>query len=192
MAGHELIRAHTAALARRLPAPVVDELADGLNETWHRHLAAGLAPAEAARAAIVEFGSPAQITDAFVAQAPGRRTALVLLATGPVAALSWGTTLVTSRAWSWPVSRALPAVLGCVLLLAVAALLLAATSRHSYRRTRIAHPAVFAVAGVDMTMLTILLVVAPQPAWPVFAAVCVSLIRLGLATRMLRRALTHA
>jgi hypothetical protein len=187
VAGHELIQAHTAALARRLPSPVVDELADGLDETWHRYLDAGLAPAEAARAAIAEFGSPAVITDAFVTQAPERRTALLLLATGPVAALTWGTTLVTSHAWSWPVSRALPAVLGCVLLLAVAALVIAATSRHSYRRTRLAHPAALAVAGLDMTMLTLVLVVAPQPAWPIFAAVCVSLTRIGLTTRLLHR-----
>jgi hypothetical protein len=178
-----------AALARSLPAPVVDELADGLNETWQRHLAAGLAPAEAARAAIAEFGSPAQITDAFVSQAPGRRAALLLLATGPVAALSWGTALVTSRAWSWPVPTAVAAVLGCVLLLAVAALVVAATSRHSYRRTRIAHPAALAVAGLDMTMLTIVLLVAPQPAWPVFAAVCLSTMRIGLGARLLQRAL---
>jgi hypothetical protein len=189
MAGHELIEAHTDALARRLPAPVVDELADGLDETWHRHLAAGLTPAEAARAAIAEFGSPAQITDAFVTQAPGRRTALLLLASGPVAALSWGTTLVKSHAWAWPVARALPVVLGCVLLLAIAGLLIAATSKHSYRRTRIAHPAALAVAGLDMTMLTILLVVAPQPAWPVFGAACVSVFRVGLVTQLLQRRL---
>jgi len=191
MADHELIQAHTAALAQTLPAAVVEELADGLHETWYRHLAAGLAPADAARAAIAEFGSPAQITDAFVAQAPGRRTSLILLASGPVAALSWGTTLVTYHAWSWPVPRALAAMLACVLLSAVAALLIAATSKHSYRRTRLAHPAALAVAGLDATMLTILLLVAPRPAWPVLAAVTLSLARIAITTRSLRHMLAN-
>jgi hypothetical protein len=191
MAGHELINAHTAALERRLPAHIVDELADGLNETWHRHLADGLPPAEAARAAIAEFGTPAQITDAFVTQAPGRRAALLLLATGPIAALSWGTTLVTSHAWSWPIPKAVAAVLACVLLLAVAALLIAATARHSYHRTRFAGIGGLAVTGLDLTMLTVVVLVAPTPAWPMLAAVTLSLVRIAVTARLLPRTLAH-
>lgn len=191
MAGHELIQTHLAALARQLPTDVVDELADGLTETWHRHVAAGLAPGEAAQAAIGEFGTPAQTVAAFVTQAPGRRAALLLLATGPVAALWWGTTLVTSRAWTWPVPPAVTVVLASVLLLAVGALLAAATSRHSYRRTRLAGLGGIAVMALDITMLTVVLLVAPSPAWPMLGAVTLSLARIAVTTRLLPRALAR-
>lgn len=130
-------------------------------------------------------GSPAQITDAFVTQAPGRRAALLLLATGPVAALCWGTTLVTSRAWTWPVPTAAAAVLGCVLLLAVAVLLAAATSRHSYRRTRLASVGGLAVLALDITMLTLVLLMTPIPAWPMLGAITLSLARIAFTTRLL-------
>ncbi|MET7970527.1 hypothetical protein [Micromonospora sp. NPDC005305] len=52
IASHHLIDAHLAILARRLPADAVDELADGLTETWQHQLAAGLPPADAARTAL--------------------------------------------------------------------------------------------------------------------------------------------
>jgi hypothetical protein len=170
---------------------VVDELADGLTETWHRHLAAGLAPASAARAAIAEFGTPAQITDAFVTHAPGRRTALLLLATGPIAALCWGSTLVTSRAWTWPIPTAAAAVLGSVLLLAVAVLLAAATSRHSYHRTRLAGVGGLAVIALDITMLTVIVLVAPSPAWPMLTATTLSLARIAVTARLLPQMLSR-
>jgi hypothetical protein len=170
---------------------VVDELADGLTETWHRHLAAGLAPAEAAQAAIGEFGVPAQIVDAFVTQAPGRRIALLLLGTGPVAALCWGTTLVTVRAWTWPVPMAVAALLGSVLLLAVGVLLVAATSRHSYRRTRLAGVGGLAVIAIDIMMLAVVALVAPAPAWPMLGAVTLSLARIAVTTRLLPRTLAR-
>jgi hypothetical protein len=103
VAGHQLIDDHLSRLARRLPADTVDELADGLTETWQHHLAAGLHTDEAARAAIGEFGTPDQITAAFIAQAPGRRTARMLLATGPPIGLCWGASLVTAQVWTWPI-----------------------------------------------------------------------------------------
>jgi hypothetical protein len=191
MADHELIGAHLATLARQLPPDVVDELTDGLTETWHRHLATGLSPAEAARAAIAEFGTPEQITDAFVTHAPGRRAALLLLATGPVAALCWGSTLVTSRAWTWPIPTTAAVVLACVLLLSVAVLLAAATSRHSYRRTRLAGFGGLAVIALDITMLTVVLLVAPSRAWPIVGAITLSLARIAITTRLLPRTLAR-
>lgn len=191
MAGHELIQTHLAALARQLPADIVDELADGLTETWHRHLATGLTPAEAARTAIAEFGTPDQITDAFVTQSPGRRTALLLLATGPIAALSWGTSLVTSHAWTWPIPTAAAAAPGCVLLITVAMLLSVATSRHSYHRTRLAGVCGLAVIALDITALTTVLLVAPSPALPLLAAITISLARIALTARLLPQTLAR-
>lgn len=80
MAGDDLIAAYLADLSGRLPADAVDELADGLTETYRRHLSTGVEPASAARAAIREFGEPEVVLAAFVAQSPGRRAARALLA----------------------------------------------------------------------------------------------------------------
>ena len=93
-------------------------------------------------------GTPEQITDAFVAQAPSRRTALLLLATGPVAGACWGASLIQSRAWTWPIPHPAAIAFGSALLLVVATLAAAATSRHSYRRTRLA-----GVGGLGLLML---------------------------------------
>jgi hypothetical protein len=83
------------------------------------------------------------------------------------------------------------AVRGYVLLLAVASPLIAATGRHRRRRTRIVHPAALAVARLDMTILTIFMMVAPRPRFAGVRAVSVSLIRIGLTTRLLQRTLGH-
>ena len=71
MAGHHLIAAYLTALTRRLPADPVDELRDGLTETYQRHRLAGLDPDAAARAAVTEFGEPELVIAAFV---PDQRT----------------------------------------------------------------------------------------------------------------------
>ena len=190
MASHELIEAHLSALGRVLPAAAVEELADGFAETWHRYLADGLTSADAARAAIAEFGSSTQIIDAFVTHAPGRSTARLLLATGPIAGLCWGAGLITAHAWNWPVPRLAAVLLGTVLLLAVAALLAAATSRHSYGRTRLAIFGGIAVLAIDATMLTAAVLVAPLQ-WPMLPAVALSLARLAMTTRLLPGTLAY-
>ncbi|GAA3343900.1 hypothetical protein GCM10020358_44940 [Amorphoplanes nipponensis] len=192
MAGHELIDGHLAALARRLPAGAVGELADGLTETWEHHLGAGLPPAAAARAAIAEFGAPEQIVAAFVAAAPGRRTARMLLATGPLVGACWGATLLAAGARAWPApAPAAALVVAAVLLAVVAALVVAATSRRSYRRTRLGAAGGCALIALDATMLTAVLLLAPGPAWPMLLAVPASLARIGLTARALPAALTR-
>lgn len=191
MAGHQLIGDYLTDLRHRLPPDAVDELADGVAETYAHHHAAGLTPADAARAAISEFGTPAQITDAFVAQAPGRRVALILLATGPIAAACWAASLVASQAWTWPVSRLTAAAFGLALIAAVATLAAAATSRHSYRRTRLAAAGGIGLIVLDAAMLAAALLVAPTPVWPMAVAIPASLARIGLTLRALPRTLAH-
>ena len=44
---------------------MVKELADGLDETYQRHLGLGLAPQAAAEAAVAEFGDPQLIAAEF-------------------------------------------------------------------------------------------------------------------------------
>jgi hypothetical protein len=191
MAGHPLIEAHLSALGRRLPAGVVDELADGLWETWQRHLDNGLSPEKAAGAAVAEFGTVHEITAAFVAQAPGRRAALLLLATGPVVGACWGTALATAHAWTWPVPAPVAVVTGLAFVAVLACLGIAATSRHSYRRTRVGTVGALGLAGLDATVLIIFAVASPTLAWPLLAAVPLSLGRIALVVTRLPAVLTR-
>ena len=51
MPGTSLIDSYLVALSADLPEAIVDELADGLDETYRYHLGQGLDPDAAARAA---------------------------------------------------------------------------------------------------------------------------------------------
>jgi hypothetical protein len=185
MASHELIDAHLAALARRLPSDAVDELTDGLVESWQHHRAAGLATADAARAAIAEFGTAEQIADAFVAQSPGRRSARTLLATGPLVGACWGASLGYAHAWTWPVPAPAAAGFAATLVVVVAVLVAAATSRHSYARARLGVAGGLGLVALDVAMLVAVPLLAPTLVWPMLAAIVASLARVGLTLRAL-------
>src|SRR5258708_4293369 len=126
-----LITSYLTGLRRSLPAPVGDEAPDGLIETSERHLAAGAGEQQAARAALADFGALAVVVGEYTRQAPGRRAARLLLATGPAAGACWAVALVTSRAWTWPVPAAARLAVCAVLVVTVLTLLFVATSRHS-------------------------------------------------------------
>jgi hypothetical protein len=185
MAGHTLIDAHLAELARQLPASAVEELADGLTETYQHHLGRGLDPTTAATTAITEFGRPEQIITAFVRHAPGRRTALALLATGPIFAACWGPSLILGQAWAWPIPTTATLAFGLALLGIVATLAVAATSRHHYPRTRLAAAGATGLIVLDATMLVAVLLAAPSLVWPMALAIPASLARVGLTARAL-------
>jgi hypothetical protein len=187
MASHHLIGAHLAVLARRLPLDTVDELADGLAETWQHHLATGLPPEDAARAAIAEFGTAEQTTNAFVAQSPGRRTARTLLATGPLVGVCWATSLIAAKAWTWPVPTPAAAAYAAALLAVVTVLVASATSRRSHRRARLGTAGGLGLLLLDVTMLATVTLLAPSLAWPMLVAVAASLARIGLTLRTLPR-----
>lgn len=101
-----LIEEYAARLRRSLPADLAEETAAGLTETYERHLADGAAEEAAARDTITEFGDQDLVIGQFTRQAPGRRAARLLLATGPLAGSCWAAGLITSRAWAWPVPAA--------------------------------------------------------------------------------------
>lgn len=186
MASDQLIDAHLAALAARLPDSIVDELADGLTETWHGYLKAGKPPGAAARAAVEEFGAPQQIIEAFVAQSPGRRLAQRLLVTGPIVGVCWAATFITTRAWTWPIHPAAAAVFGFVVVAAIAALVASTCSRHSYRLARIGGTTGgFGAIIVDSTLLATLLLIDVDPSLALVVAIPASLIRLTLILRLL-------
>ena len=67
-----LIDDYLAGLRLRLPAPIAEEAAAGLLETYEHHLTSNAGDQEAARAALAEFGDLAMVASAFTRQAPGR------------------------------------------------------------------------------------------------------------------------
>jgi len=182
-----LISGYVAGLHRKLPAGLADEAADGLTETYQQHLAAGAGEREAAHAALAEFGDLTTVVGEFTRQAPGRRAARLLLATGPVAGGCWATALVLSRAWTWPMPATARAGFAAVLLLAVLALLAAATSRHSYQRTRLAAAASPVILVLDAAAVAAAALAAPSLTPALSAAVAVSLGRIAFTARMLPR-----
>jgi hypothetical protein len=177
-----------AGLRRRLPATLADEAADGLAETYERHLAAGSGERAAAHAAVAEFGELELVVGEFTRQAPGRRAALMLLATGPVVGACWAAALILGRAWAWRLPGAVLPCFGAVLLLAVMALAVAATSRDSYRRTRVTAAASPAIAMLDAAAIAAVLIAAPAPTWLLGLAVTASLTRIVFTAWSLPRA----
>lgn len=186
MADHDLIRSYLDELAQRLPAGAVEELADGLEETYQRHRRQGLSATDAARSAIAEFGQPRQVTTAFARQSAGHRTAIALLATAPVFALLWGTTLITTRAWTWHIPPSAAAIYGTILLTVAATLLKVATSE-TPTTTRLAGPASLVLLMLDAAMLATIAAATPTLNWPMGLAVLASLTRVVLTGRNLPR-----
>src|SRR5579875_1111704 len=182
-----LITGYVAGLRRDLPARMADEAASGLLDTYEQHLAAGAGEHEAARDAVADFGDLATVVGEFTRQAPGRRAARLLLATGPVTGACWAAALLTSRAWTWPVPGAARLALGTVLLITALALLAAATSRHRYQRTRLALLAGPVLIALDATAVTVALTAAPAFTRALALAVAVSLTRVVVTARTLPR-----
>lgn len=115
-----VIDTYLAELARQLGGPpsaraeIVAELEDGLWAATVAHQANSLPPADAARAAVAEFGDPRTVAAGFapeLAAATGRRVGLGLLATGPLVGSGW--LLLAAATWRW-VGREPPAALGLV------------------------------------------------------------------------------
>lgn len=187
MPGHALIGSYLSGLRRRLPAGLADEVSDGLLEAYQYHLARGQGADEAARAAVTDTGDLAQVVGEFTRQAPGRRTARALLAIGPVVGACWVAALVTTHAWAWPVPAAARLGFGAALLATIGVLAIAATSRRSYRRTRLTVLAGPGLIILDATLITAALLAAPVLSWPLAAAIAASLTRITLTVTALPR-----
>ena len=190
MAGHQLIDDYLAELARRLPADDVDELADGLEEAFRRHQRRGLSAAGAAAAATAEFGNPDLIVKAFIREAPGRRAALALLASGPIFAALWGSSLLSAQAWTWPIPLGAAVAFGATLLAVVATLVAVVVSR-SYQRTKLTGPACGLLVLLDGAMLVAIAYAAPALSWPMALAIPASVVRIGLAVATVPRILAR-
>jgi len=165
-----LIEDHLAELARRLPGPVVDELADGLNETYLAHRRRGLDLDRAARAAVDEFGDPATVAAAFIRSSPSRTTSRVLLLSGPVVGGTWAVAFVAGQAWRWPVAVGTRVGFGAAVLIAAVLLGVAAFGRQYRRASHSAAAACLVVLAVDASMLGYITAIGLLDSWPVRAA----------------------
>jgi hypothetical protein len=92
------LAAYLVDLGVRLHGPrgrrdaILAELRDGLDHATDDYTAAGLTPAQAATAAINQFGDPQAVADAFageLATAYARRTIAWYIATGPLVGIWW-------------------------------------------------------------------------------------------------------
>jgi hypothetical protein len=213
------VERYLAEVTARLPGParaqadIVAELRSGLMDAADASRSAGLPPAQAAGAAISEFGDPAQIADAFraeIAASQARHVAVTLLVTGPLVGLLWMATAAASHLgihfgppWHWTgLSPVLHLVALAIAVTACAALAGIATTGRLTRwlppRPRRA-PTAAAVAGfgaigadgLGLALLAAQLATAPGRLSPVLAAAAAvaSLARLLLAGRATRRCL---
>jgi hypothetical protein len=188
-------------------AAILAEIGDGILEATGIYRARGMQPGEAARAAITEFGEPHAVAAAFgpgLAAHLARRTALALLASGPLVGAAWigGAVLAALPPARYELSGAWWALPVVALMLVVAApnMLLAVitTGRLGLRFTlpaslppRVAGIASLAAIAADGTLLGMLglyAVTTPAslPLLPVIPAITLSLARLALAARASR------
>jgi hypothetical protein len=185
-----LIRDYLATLSAQLPAPVAEELADGLTETYESFLRQGLAPDRAAESAVAEFGEPHVILVGFASVNPARRLARRLLGIGPAVGACWAAALITSRAWAWPVppvARILPGLI----LIAVVALLVTAAFGTRYRLIACAGAAgCVGITVLDTVMIIGVALTIPSVTWVTIGAMAASTGRIAFSARTLRAVLT--
>jgi len=187
-----LITDYLRVLAGQLPGPVVEELADGLEETYQRHLGLGLAPQEAAEAAVAEFGAPELLTAEFTRAHPARRAARRLLGIGPAVGSCWAVALVTGRAWAWPVPPAAGVVAGLALAAVIGLLAVAARSTRYRAVGRTGTAACIGTAALDASMIIGILAADPAIRWAAILAMAASTARACLSAWLLHSALARA
>lgn len=190
MSQASLITDYLSVLSAQLPAPLVEELADGLDETHQHYLTQGLTPDAAAGAAVAEFGEPQVIVAAFIRLSPARHAARRLLAAGPVVGGCWAAALITGRAWTWPVPPTVRLLFGAVLITVIGLLAAAAFGRRYLSARRAGAVACAGITVLDGVMLVAVVVAVPVPIWPVILAAAASAARLTFTARALRAVLT--
>ena len=189
MSEPRLIRDYLATLSAQLPAPVVEELADGLTDTYESYLRQGLAPGRAAESAVAEFGGPQVILAGFASANPARRIARRLLGIGPAVGACWAAALITSRAWAWPlppVARILP---GLVLVVVVALLVAAAFGTRYRLAARAGAAGCVGITVLDIVMIIGVALAVPSVTWVTIGAMAASTGRIAFSARTLRTVL---
>jgi hypothetical protein len=191
MAEHNLIGDYLTELSAELPAPIVAELADGLDQTRQRYIEQRLGSDAATRAALAEFGEPHVIVAAFTRASPARRAARRLLATGPVVGACWGAALIINRAWAWPIPVGVRIAVGGALITVIALLATAACSGHYRWAGRAAAAGCIGITALDAAVLITVILAAPTVVWPFTLAMIASLARITFSARILRCVLAN-
>ncbi len=187
-----LISDYLAELSAQLPAPIVAELADGLDLTHRHYLEQGLSPDAAAKAALAEFGDPQAVVAAFTQASPARRAARRLLATGPMVGACWATALIINRAWTWPVPIGMRILLGMALITVIGLLAAAAFGRRYRPAARAGTAACMGITALDATMLIAIMFAVPSVMWPVIVAVAASVARITFTARTLAASVSRS
>ncbi len=188
MAKPSVIEAYLTALSAELPAPIVEELSDGLDQTCQRYLDQGLEPDAAADAALTEFGEPHVILAEFTRLSPARSAARGLLASGPIVGGCWAIALVSGRAWSWPVPVVVRILLAVALLTIIGTLVAAALGRRYRPVGKAGVTGCAGIAAIDAVALVTVPLVTPDVKLPIVLAMAASLARMTMAARGLRLA----
>jgi len=170
----------------RLPADIVDELADGLAEAQEGYLREGLAPDQAAEAAVAEFGEPDIIAASFARNNPARLVSRRLLVMGPAVGTVWGAALITSHAWDWPVPDFARVLLGLVLIATIGLLAVAARSSAYQVCARAGRAACAGTTALDTAMIVVVIFSGPRFTWLITGALAASACRITLAAPALR------
>jgi len=191
MAEPRLISSYLAVLAAQLPAPIVEELADGLTETHRSYLRQGLAPDLAAESAVAEFGEPQAIVAEFARVNPARRAARRLLGIGPAVGACWAAALITSRAGSWPVPLPARILIGLALITIIGLLAAAALSTRYRLAARAGIAGCIGIATLDAVLITGAALADASLTWVMVGAMVASTARIAFATRSLVPALAR-
>lgn len=178
MADHRLIAAYRHDLLARLPAELAEEVSDGLTDAQEEYVRRGLSPDQAAAAAVAEFGHPGTVADAFRSASPVLRLARILIATGPVVGACWAAALITARAWDWSIPLAAPVLVGLLLAASVAMLATASLTPRYQSLRRAGFAGCFAIAVLDVTVITTAMLLALDARWLVAIATSLSAVRL--------------
>ncbi len=186
-----LIHDYLATLAAQLPAPLAEELADGLTETYQSYLRLNMPPGQAAESAVAEFGHPHVIVAEFARVNPARRTARKLIITGPMVGACWGAALISGRAWTWQIPLPARIMPGLVLAAAITLILVAALGSRYQRAARAGLAGCIGITTLDVTMIAGVLLAAPVMTWATIGATAASAARIAFTTRAAAPMLTR-
>jgi hypothetical protein len=189
MSEPRLISSYLEVLAGQLPAPIVEELADGLAETHRSYLQQGLAPDLAAESAVAEFGEAQTIMAGFARVNPARLAARRLLGIGPVVGACWAAALITGRAWAVPLPARI--LLGLVLITCIGLLAAAALGRRYRLAARTGVAGCIAMATLDLVLITGGTLAVASVTWVTVAAIAASTARIAVTVRALRPVLAR-
>jgi hypothetical protein len=170
-AAAEIFEDYLTAIARRLPGPrrartaAIAELRDGLCDGWGHYRRRGLGDTDAARETVTEFGPASVVADAYtgvLADLHARRTAQMLVFTGPIIGLLWLVTLAPGQTPN-ALLLAVPMLTVLVAAGALAGLITVATTGRAAHLLpdirglpqRAAVTACLATGAVDLTVLTL-------------------------------------